>query len=242
MLPRLPHPLFSLLVCFLPLRGVFGNTEIINFSAVNDQALEFPFTSSWPILAPNTPFLIRNISSAPLETKLPQEICVLLDKWNSDDSTTTSSCCHELWIVLDLDQEEWKGFNKFTLRVSWPAYHPTDFDLKIFDPIDLAPFSKISAAGISSTTRRKYARIQAVHSGVLTPGVQLDDASRYTVPVHVILEPLHLGVLPASVIPVVIAILGVIAVGLPVSRKVNDCLQAIAKDANEEGKRARKSD
>ncbi|KAJ3513242.1 hypothetical protein NLJ89_g3059 [Agrocybe chaxingu] len=225
------------------LEAVLGNTEIINFSVADNQALVLPFTSSWPVLDPSTPFTIHNVSSAPLGTKLPQGICATLD--NRDSDGNTSSCPHELWIVLDLDQGKWKGFTNFTLRLSWPAYHPTDFHLKIFDPANLVPSFRVSSPGISIPVRRKYARIQAVHSGVLTPGVRLDNASRYTVPVHVILEPLYLGVLPTSVIPMVMAVLGVIAVGLPVSRKINDYLQAIVKDADEEAKRtaaARKKD
>ena len=28
---------------------------------------------------------------------------------------------HEMWAILDLDQEGWKDYSKFTLRLSWAA-------------------------------------------------------------------------------------------------------------------------
>jgi hypothetical protein len=30
-------------------------------------------------------------------------------------------CPHDLWLALDLDGEEWTKYDRFTLRVSWPA-------------------------------------------------------------------------------------------------------------------------
>jgi len=70
-----------------------------------------------------------------------------------------------------------------------------------------------------------------VHSGVLTPGIVLDDNSRYDVPFILTLEPLYLGVLPKSVVPVVFAILLAILLGLPIAAKINKGLQNIVLEA-----------
>ena len=88
-------------------------------------------------------------------------------------------------------------------------------------------------------TRRKYARIQMVHTGVLTPAIHnftrsFNETSRYNVPFVITLEPLHFGVLPSSVVPVVLSILAILVVGIPISRKVHRYLEGIAQQAKEE--------
>jgi len=103
--------------------------------------------------------------------------------------------------------------------------------MDIYDPISLGNFSVNSPSSNAEKTRWKYARIQMVHSGVLTPGIVLDDNSRYEVPFVLILEPLYLGVLPKSVVPVVFAIIVAIPLGLLIATKINGSLQNIMKDA-----------
>lgn len=43
-------------------------------------------------------------------------------------SDLATLCPNEKWMILDLDHNEWRGYSKFTLRISWPAsvssYHP----------------------------------------------------------------------------------------------------------------------
>jgi ABC-type phosphate/phosphonate transport system permease subunit len=103
--------------------------------------------------------------------------------------------------------------------------------MDIYDAISLGDFSVNSPSPNAKKTRRKYARIQMVHSGVLTPGIVLDNNSRYEVPFVLILEPLYLGVLPKSVVPVVLAIIVAIPLGLLIATKINSSLQDIMKDA-----------
>jgi hypothetical protein len=103
--------------------------------------------------------------------------------------------------------------------------------MDIYDPISLGDFSMDGSTSNARKTRRKYARIQMVHSGVLTPGIALDDSSRYEVPFVLILEPLYFGVLPKSVVPVVFVVVAAIPLGLLIAAKVNGSLQNITRDA-----------
>jgi hypothetical protein len=88
-------------------------------------------------------------------------------------------------------------------------------------------------------TRRKYARIQMVHTGVLTPAINnstrsFNETTRYNVPFVMILEPLHFGVLPSSVISVVLTILVILIGSLPIARNVHRYLEGIARQAKAE--------
>ena len=83
-----------------------------------------------------------------------------------------------------------------------------------------------------------------VHTGILTPSTNINNSStarsfnnetsRYNVPFVIILEPLHFGVLPSSVVPVVLTILAILAVGLPIARNVHGYLESIAQQAKAE--------
>jgi hypothetical protein len=58
-----------------------------------------------------------NVDPALLDTPL-QQVC---ESETGIDSANPFSCLHELWIALDLDDESWMSYSKFTLRLSWPA-------------------------------------------------------------------------------------------------------------------------
>lgn len=82
-----------------------------------------------------------------------------------------------------------------------------------------------------------------VHTGVLTPPIFNNNSttrsfdnetSRYNVPFVIILEPLHFGVLPSSVVSVVLAILAIVVVGLPIARNIHRYLEGIAQQAKAE--------
>jgi len=88
-------------------------------------------------------------------------------------------------------------------------------------------------------TRRKYARIQMVHTGVLTPAINgftraFNETSRYEVPFVITLEPLYFGVLPSSLVPVVLTVLAILVAGLPIARRIHRYLEGIAQQAKEE--------
>jgi hypothetical protein len=87
-----------------------------------------------------------------------------------------------------------------------------------------------------------------VHTGILTPPTiinnnsittrsfnnNLNETLRYNVPFIIILEPLHFGVLPSSVISVVLTILVILVVGLPIARNIHRYLEGIALQAKSE--------
>jgi hypothetical protein len=37
------------------------------------------------------------------------------------DGSSAENCPHEIWLVLSIDSQGWCAYDKFTLRVSWPA-------------------------------------------------------------------------------------------------------------------------
>ncbi|KIM35632.1 hypothetical protein M413DRAFT_347306 [Hebeloma cylindrosporum] len=213
------------------LNAVKGNTEIVNFQAQEVLAVDLDFTDAWPELNATSSSLQLNVTSARLGSMLPRAICGTLDQWQLGNPQT---CPHEVWLSLSVDDEGWKHFDKFTLRLSWPAFHPTQITMDIYDPTSLGAFTTKGTSSNTTTmtkTRRRYARIQMVHTGVLTPGIVLDDNSRYNVPFILTLEPLYFGVLPESVLPVVCAILCVILLGLPIAAKINGGLQTVVLEA-----------
>ncbi len=109
--------------------------------------------------------------------------------------------------------------------------------MKIFEPGDLPPTREGQPKRSNMRTRRKYARIQVIHSGVVTPTSEhMKDSLRYQAPVVVTLEPLHLGALPGSVIPVLIAILLVILLGIPLATKIDYYLRLVAQKVWEDEK------
>ena len=70
-----------------------------------------------------------------------------------------------------------------------------------------------------------------VHTGVSSPksNDDFDEIARRMVSMHLVLEPLHLDVLPASVIPVVFFIVVTIIFGLPLAARANQYLRDIIR-------------
>ncbi|KAG9313886.1 hypothetical protein JVU11DRAFT_4654 [Chiua virens] len=79
---------------------------------------------------------------------------------------------------------------------------PADFDMSLYAPQDLLDgFAPQSTPPVSqTTTRARYARIRAVHAGV---PVLTNASPQLDVPFVLVLEPLYMGVLPASLLPTV---------------------------------------
>jgi hypothetical protein len=128
-------------------------------------------------------------------------------------------CPHDLWLVLDLDGDRkngyehsnedsaWKSYDRFTLRVSWPASYPVQVALSLYPVIPSAAPSS-AHTGTMSPRRVHLARIRLEQEGIPIP--RREHREGEGVPLVVLLEPLVLGVLPASVLPIVGTLLGVL--------------------------------
>ncbi|KAJ7070590.1 hypothetical protein C8F01DRAFT_1077068 [Mycena amicta] len=222
---------------------VLANTEIINFAAPAADASRLLQTRDWPLLKPRTT-TNWTITPALLGTPLV-EVCI----------ETNDPCPHERWFVLDLPD---RGAKKYTLRLSYAAWSPTDFAITIFDPVDASIALSFAPKGASGPpTRRKYARIRAVDTGVLTPPFK-PHASRiidlfyrvyfpgfYATPPQppdtrtmefvLTLEPLLLGVLPASLAPLVaFSIVLLVIVARTLLPRVLAGLEGLAAEARRE--------
>lgn len=94
---------------------------------------------------------------------------------------------------------------------------PADFYIYVGD--ELPPPIPTANASLSNlltshpqfiSARHTYARIRAVKTGILTPGVDAsgdDFVQTGMLPFVLVLEPLHYGFLPASVAPVIVLLL-----------------------------------
>lgn len=210
--------IFSLFLC----NGVAANTEIINFISDLQRSVELPQVGNWATLNSSHNERRWAIQPAPLGTPL-REVCEA-DK--EITPTSPSTCPHELWVRLNLDDTIWRSYRAFTLRLSWAASTPADFLIELYSPETVSTFfagqhqRQITLAENAPSfregppfpiTRTKYARIRVVDTGVPTPQIQLGRpnprlSGQVVEPnVHfiLILEPLYWGVLPASQLPTV---------------------------------------
>ncbi|KXN87427.1 hypothetical protein AN958_08858 [Leucoagaricus sp. SymC.cos] len=194
-LHALLSPLIVLKILFLSLIPcVEGNTEIINFSVspAESPLVTFP---GWTHMNSSDREILLNIPP-------------VLD-------TSEVSIESGVWFALDLDDPNWSSYNKFTLRSSWPASHPCDIYLKIHDPLHVV--SQLMRNRPLHTTRKKYAHVYVINTGVPTPSPTGEDMTwllRQPVPITLVLEPLLFGAVPQSVVPTIFVILGAIALAL----------------------------
>ncbi|KAI0319490.1 hypothetical protein OF83DRAFT_1054909 [Amylostereum chailletii] len=141
------------------------------------------------------------------------------------ESNVSTPCPHELWTVLDLEYISWTRYDRFTLRLSWPASSPADFSITFYTPFELAALFSHSSTLSSSPlkTCQRYARIRVAHTGVRPPAQR--DVKNPPVPFVLILDPLYLGVMPASVAPVLALLSLLIPIAWTVSCRVADGLE-----------------
>ncbi|EGN93767.1 hypothetical protein SERLA73DRAFT_172053 [Serpula lacrymans var. lacrymans S7.3] len=224
--------ILALLLLSLLCQTAIANTEIINFIASDENGAELP-AYNWPLLHYAQNEGQWSVQPAPLNTPL-NEVC---EPAYSSLGQAPFSCPHELWVTLQLDDEGWRYYSYFTLRLSWPASTPADFSIQIYSPESLLSRQSYtessrsltddhndttsirsphkSSAG-STTTRQKYARIRLTDTGVLSPSTYLSRSGGLPPPVGdpisfiLILEPLYMGVLPASVLPVLLFLVPVL--------------------------------
>ncbi|KAG2153537.1 uncharacterized protein EDB93DRAFT_222600 [Suillus bovinus] len=246
--PFITLPLIVLFIC----EEVIANTEIINFLAAEESNVDFSSTTvhSWPILNYKNNQGLWNVDPALLDTPL-QQVCES-ETGTDPDSENPFSCLHELWVALDLDDENWSSYSKFTLRLSWPASSPADFLLEIHSPqailtrlsrlphqsaIDDASITAphLSRAGLS-TTRLKYARIRVVDTGIRTPTgtPDLPMPAAQAISFIVVLEQLYLGVIPASLLPTVCFLIPVLSCAALATPWILAYLDHFIKEARKE--------
>ncbi|KAL5494673.1 hypothetical protein ACEPAI_134 [Sanghuangporus weigelae] len=161
------------------------------------------------------------VMPAPLGTSL-QSVC------ESQSGVPVQRCPNELWLELDLSSQEWMYYDRFTIRLSWPAFYPTDFDIQLFYPKDLMTHmyslfevqgrhfeeNILSEENAPDPSRTMFARVRLVDTGVRPPfrskpdelstSGHTDQSTFDAVPFNIIVEPLLLGVLPATVVPTII--------------------------------------
>ncbi|KAJ8472800.1 hypothetical protein ONZ45_g16525 [Pleurotus djamor] len=154
-------------------------------------------------------------------------------------------CPHELFLVLNLDANAWRKYDAYTLRLSWPASYPAEFDIQI---LSASMLSELLESNPNHTwhgnpqkvfkisTRTRYARIRVVDTGVVTPKRQLPSPLPSVVPFTLILEPLYLGFLPASVMPTLLLMLPVAASAFIIVPRLLPWFESLAQDAMQETK------
>ncbi|KAJ6601365.1 hypothetical protein DFH09DRAFT_561126 [Mycena vulgaris] len=215
-------PCSLLLLLLAALGGVRANTEIQNFPAsLRPSAPQlYLHAQGWPVVRPRT-----------------------TQAW-----TLAPSPAHELWLALSLDHDE-SEHAKYTLRLSWAASSPTDFEITILDPsaaasVLLLPPAPAHDLGSVTLARTKYARIRARDAGVRTPSRNATIPPPATVTVIITLEPLLLGVLPATLLPFLLVAAPVLAlVGALLLPAVQGYVAGLVREARRElegrdGKRA----
>ncbi|THH03789.1 hypothetical protein EW145_g6005 [Phellinidium pouzarii] len=205
---------------------------------------------------------------------------------SSSSSLHHGWCPHELWVRLDLDGDRdwdtsasgggmasWMHFGMYTLRLSWPAFYPTDFDIELYTPTELASHlqafepelesnSRLNAKTksesasasesepVTSFRRTKYVRIRLVDTGVRTstsPSATSAFPSVYAprestppvsmpvpVPFTLILEPLYLDVLPASLMSTFLLLASALALAVLSLPWLNRKLGVVAAQARKE--------
>jgi len=125
--------------------------------------------------------------------------------------------------------------------------YPTDFHVQLYEPDTLRAWLSNAVSDEPSTvsqpslfripSRRKYARIRLIDTGVLTPTRDmLPPRTAEAVPFNLILEPLYLGVLPASVLPIVLFLVPIIVLAGLMVPFINTYLEGIIRTARLETK------
>ncbi|QRV88361.1 hypothetical protein RhiJN_16379 [Ceratobasidium sp. AG-Ba] len=226
------------LILILSLLGITrANTEVINFAPTRAPSVDLSGfrTSRWEKLNSEDGTRQFALPLAPYGQPWPA-VCEHAD------------CQHELFIELplgDVEEVDWNWDLGYSLRVSWPASTPADFSLEIYTPMELLRLlhSRISLNDTVPTaplpqTFTTYARIRARDAGVpaprnhkwqIFPPLVPPLSTQPTVHFHIILDPLLLGFLPRSALPVVCLVIGAVAVGMYVSNRLVPCLGNIAK-------------
>lgn len=241
--PKFPRPLLFFALLLFQAFSSSANTEIINLTpAIGPRisALD-PVSSNWPVLTPVGAQNERRWSMIHVPQEGDPEGCAGKLEWCEDD----------LWLVLDFDAEEWSAYQSFTLRVSWPASHPFDFQLEAYTPYSYSLKAGHDVTRIADfpqthpRTRQMYARIRPINTGVLAPWAQRAISLNQThsqamkdygkVEFITILEPLRFGGIPETLLPTIAFLVPLtLLAGFMVFPQIHTCVAGIARDAEAE--------
>ncbi|VDC02702.1 unnamed protein product [Peniophora sp. CBMAI 1063] len=170
--------------------GILANTEIRNIKAVSTRGVD-ECATNWPVL-----------KSQAHETTLALDVrSPVVDKEHLKQGVAEA-----VWVVLDLDDPAWASYEHFTVKVSNPASISADVELEIFTLSALtAQYNNMSAVdpAHSITSRKQYAHISAKISSVASPP---HSGRIMTARFILSIEPLSLGVVPMSVLPLIASI------------------------------------
>ncbi|KAF8594153.1 hypothetical protein BDV93DRAFT_549305 [Ceratobasidium sp. AG-I] len=214
----------------------FANTEIINFSTVlsPDRIIDASaFNVSWNELDTQSGTRQFSLALAPYKTPW-SEICA------------SNGCAHEMFFKLGTETK----VGKYSLRISWPASIPADFDMEVFTPSELHDLLSSRANSTHQShsdaqTQTTYARIRARDAGVQSPLITEESQRRQIfkplIPLpqdppivifHLILDPLIFSVLPRSVVPILGWLGGAIVLGFWAVKPVTRLLERVAMRVN----------
>ncbi|KAJ1310704.1 hypothetical protein OPQ81_009229 [Rhizoctonia solani] len=199
------------IVFFTPLGVVYGNTEILNFE------------STLSLDVPGLNVSRHSIDSRSTTRLFSLELAPHQASW-SDMCDTVNNCPYEVFIKLDLEKSHDGRFfagaekPKYSLRVSFPPSPPAQFKVEVLTPIQAYEILAKRAGSIPAAqiiqdppqTRTMYARVRARYAGVAVPQemywhifpplvAKPSNHARF----HLILDPLLLGFVPKSVVPVI---------------------------------------
>ncbi|KZT52908.1 hypothetical protein CALCODRAFT_69885 [Calocera cornea HHB12733] len=217
---------------------VAANTEIVNFLGGEHEGILMAEGEhlQWPRLQYTAQAnQVLTISPAPVPEGTPWE-----DVFPPDGER--AFLLHELWVVLDLDTFPTSSFwdqQMYTLRLSWPAWSPVEFQLNVYDP-DLLPrkLRGRSRHGNGQLTRNHFARIRAKNAGIHRNETFQQGQVKFALE----LEKLHFGFLPPSVMPALLVILASLVPSYAVARYILRILSPISERSSHELRNTTKSD
>lgn len=231
--------ILSLVVSFVCV--VRANTEIRNFDAPRDDLIPSGQRRVFETQIERRGGAVHTLKTGDKEMVLHAH-SFGKDEWEEMGSRIDSN----VWLKMELDDHA-----KFTLRLSWPAFYPTDFDIQLYtaskqiltlsqalrlpkETPDNATFP--SQSPDNPDTRVVYARIKAINTGIIDPRLieHSGNPKGQDIKLVVIIEPLLLNFLPRSLIPTLIALMVLITCAIIALNPITRFLAIVAEAAKKE--------
>lgn len=208
------HSVYPLVLLFLA-APTYANTEIVNFS--RSSLIPAGIEPTW-----STRAQVGHAAQLILEpaAEASDAHCCTEDM----PAAPTSKRSHSLWLSYDMDRQ---NFDAYTIRLSWPASHPTEFRIRPYEGCENS-----AKSGCDDDANLLYVHVTAVTTGV-RPYSALSIASE-AVPFHILLEPLRLSVVPASLIPFLFLLVFVVVLAYFSFRRVIPHFEHMSTQARHE--------